>query len=290
MHLGDDMNGNNSQNLAHIEGQFVNSKGKQLFEQRWSPLRPKAAVAIVHGYAEHSGRYAHVAEDLGRHEFATFSYDQQSHGRSSGKGTFIQSYEELVDDLGHFLHHIRPDVADLPLFLLGHSVGGLIASLAIVEKQPEIQGAILTGPYVTINQDIPSWLVTLADLIGTVAPKLPTLKLEYRHITRDDDVLARHQSDSLVFKGRMPAITGRELNRAIGQVQQQMGRIQDPLLILHGGDDKIAPVTGSERLYEKAGSADKTLRIYEGLYHEILNEIERDEVLNDIVGWMNQRI
>lgn len=269
-------------------GYFVGKDGNKLFEQWWRPDKPKAAVVIVHGYSEHSGRYAHVAETFVKNGYAVYAYDHRSHGQSDGQDSYIASFDDVVDELGLFLAHIEERLNNLPLFVLGHSMGGLVVSLYTATRQPPVAGVILSGPYVKVNGDVPSWLVGIAGIVGRYLPNLPTIKLDYRLISRDEEILAKHQADPLIYRGKILARTGSEMNRAVQKINRIVERISVPLLVMHGGDDQIAPVSGSNELYAQVSSSDKRLKIYDGLYHEILNEVEREAVKADIVAWMDE--
>lgn len=270
-------------------GYFTGKDGSQLYEQWWRPEDPKAVVALVHGYAEHSGRYAHVAETFVENGYAVYSYDHRSHGKSDGNKTFISSFDDVVDELDLFMEHIEPRVGDLPFFVLGHSMGGLILSLYMAHHQPPVKGVILTGPYVEVNENVPSWLVSMSSIVGKLLPYLPTIGLDYRLVSRDPEMLAKHQADPYIHHGKLPARTGAEMNQAVQKINGMMEQITAPLLVMHGSDDQIAPVSGSKKVHARASTDDKSLKIYDGLYHEILNELEREEVKADIVSWMDDR-
>lgn len=281
-------------------GWFKGYDGTNLYEQWWLPENPKAVVAVVHGYAEHSGRYSHVAKTFAESGYAVYAYDHRSHGKSDGKNTYVSAFDDLVDDLELFVQHIHEqhiqshfDIqshsGNLPFFILGHSMGGLVTSRYMATRQPEIAGIILSGPYLAIRDDIPRWVLGLSGVVSAIAPKLPTIAIKYKHITHDPEILRQHAADQLIFRGCIPARTGAEMNRAVGLMQTDMEKIAAPLLVLHGGEDKVVPINGSERLYARAANKDKTLKIYDGLYHEILNEFEREKIKADILAWMDKR-
>lgn len=271
-------------------GYFEGKGGTQLFEQWWCPADPKAVVAIVHGYSEHSGRYAHVAKTFVKNGYAVYAYDHRSHGQSDGSKTFISSFDDVIDELGLFLKHIEPRVGKLPLYVLGHSMGGLIVALYMATRQPSVAGVILTSPYVEIGGDVPSWLIRISSFVGRWLPHLPTIGLDYNLVSRDKEILAEHRADPHIYRGKLPARTGAEMNRAVQQFNGIIEQMTMPLLVMHGGDDQIAPVNGSKNIHARASSSDKSLKIYDGLYHEILNEVEREEVKAEIVAWMDDRL
>jgi len=271
----------------HSKGNFKTNNGLNLFEQSWLPEKePKAVVIIVHGYAEHSGRYQNTAEYLANHGYAVETFDLRSHGKSDGKNTFIRSFDLFLEDLDLFLKRVGERHPGKKIFLLGHSMGGLIVSLFTVTRQPELSGLILSGAAVKISDDISPLLVKLSSVIGKIFPKLPTIKLDSSAISHDPEIVKKYDNDPLCYRGGIPARTGAEINQATKIIQQQMEAIRLPLLILHGGADRLADPEGSKQLYERAESKDKTLKLYDGFYHEVMNELGKERVLGDIVEWL----
>ncbi len=278
-------------NMEHDTGRFKTADDLNLFEQWWRPEeKPKATVIIVHGYAEHSTRYTHVAEHLVNNGYAIETFDLRGHGQSEGKRAFVRSFDEYLGDLEQFLERVRQRRKAKNTFLLGHSMGGAIVSLFAITRKPDIKGLILSGPALKISDDISPLLVRLSSIIGTFLPKLPTIKLDSSGISRDPEVVRRYDNDPLVYRGGIPARTGAEITGATKVIQAQMESISLPLLILHGTDDRLADPEGSKSLYQHAQSKDKTLKLYEGYYHEVMNEPEKEMVLGDIVEWMERHL
>ncbi len=273
------------------EGSFKTYDGLNLFEQRWQPAtEPKAVIVIIHGYAEHSGRYAHVAEYLVNHGYAVETFDLRSHGKSSGKNTQIKSFDEFLSDVDLFLTRVKERHPNTKLFLLAHSMGGTITTLFAITRKPDIKGIILSGATLKLSDEISPLLVRMSSIIGKILPKLPTIKLDGNAVSRDPEIVQKYNTDPLNYRGGIPARTGAEFNRAIKLIQKQMELVTLPLLILSGTADRLSDPEGSKQLYERAQSKDKTLKLYEGLYHEILNEPEKEKVLGDIVAWMDKRV
>jgi alpha-beta hydrolase superfamily lysophospholipase len=268
---------------------FKTDDGLSLFEQYWVPDKEhKAVVAIVHGYAEHSARYQHVAEYLLGQGYAVEAFDLRGHGRSEGKRSFVKSFDEYPSDVASFFQRIRKRHPDKPIYLLGHSMGGPISLLFVATFKPDLKGLILSGPALKISDDISPMLVRFSSFISSIFPKLPTIKLDSSGISRDPDIVKRYDSDPLVYRGGTPARTGAELVRAIVRVQNQAEQVTLPILILHGTADKLADVEGSKQFYNVVGSNDKDLKLYDGFYHEVLNEPEKQQVLEDIVQWLKE--
>jgi acylglycerol lipase len=277
--------------INHSEGLFESKDGLKLFEQSWYPAdEPKGFVIIVHGYAEHCARYKFVAKHLTDNGYAVFSFDLRGHGRSEGAKTFINSYDEYLSDLDLFLSRVKAQAKEKPIFLLGHSMGGAISTLFTITRKPEIRGLILSAAALKISASISPLLVRLSGVIGQILPTVKTIKLNSRYISRDPEVVSVYDSDPFIYRGGIPARTGAELTSAINQIQKSMSTLELPLLIMHGTDDRLTDMEGSKQLFAKASSNDKTLKLYDGLYHEILNEPEKERVLGDIVEWMDKRL
>jgi acylglycerol lipase len=271
----------------HGEGIFETPDKLCLFEQWWQPAREaKAVVIIVHGFAEHSSRYNHVAAHLTDHGYSVYTFDQRGHGRSEGARAFIKSFEDHVRDLELFLSRVREREAGRPIFILGHSMGGAVTALFAASRKPDISGLVLSGALVKISDDIPKLLVRCSVLMGRLLPKLRTIKLDSKAVSRNPEVVRQYDTDSLVYRGGIPARSGAELFLATNLIQSQMESITLPLLILHGTADRLSNAEGSRLLHSKVSSTDKTLKLYEGFYHEILNEPEKSQVLADIVQWL----
>lgn len=273
--------------LEH-EGPFETADGPRLYERWWRPQgQPRALVIIVHGYAEYGGRYAHVGEQLARSGYAAAALDLRGHGRSEGRRAYVRTFDEYLQDLGRFLAHAREQQPGLPVYLLGHSMGGAIALLFTLAHQEDLAGLILSAPVVKLGGDISPLLQKLSTVIARIAPRLPTIKLDCRLISRDPEVVQRYDTDPLVYRRGTPARTGAELVQAGVRCQAQAENLTLPLLILHGSADGLVEPQGSEQVYARAASRDKTLKRYQGFFHEVLNELGKAQVLADIVDWLD---
>jgi acylglycerol lipase len=272
---------------VHESSMFQSSGGVSLFEQYWLPgTEPRGVVAIVHGYAEHSGRYAHVAEFLADRGYAVEAFDLRGHGRSAGTRARVKSANEYLLDTGRFLYRVRERHLDRPIFLLGHSMGGLIATLYAITRKPSIDGLIVSGPAISAS-GAPLLMRLAVGVIAKVSPGFGMMALDANAISRDPQVVMDYVSDPLVFTGKMQAGLLAALMRAVARIDQDMEEIELPLLVMHGREDRLAPVAASELLYARASSTDKTLKVYDGLYHEIFNEPERETVLGDLASWLD---
>ncbi len=272
--------------MQQTSSTFATTGGLTLFEQHWLPDgEPRAGVVIVHGYAEHSGRYQHVGEFLAKRGYAVHAFDLRGHGRSEGPRVLVRSMNEYLDDLDAFLQRHR--TPGRRLFLLGHSMGGTIVTLSAVTRAPDPYGIILSGPVLTLAA--PRLVARVLMLIGRFFPSLRLRQLDSSAVSRDPAVTAAYDADPLVDRGKMHAGTVAAMFRAVRTIEKGAPRIHWPLLVMHGAEDRLASPDGSRALHERASSQDKTLRLYEGLYHEIFNEPEQGEVLAELAAWLDAR-
>ena len=273
------------------EGTFTASAECRLFEQSWEPEgTPRSAIVLVHGYAEHSSRYAHIASYLIDHGHAVYTYDHRGHGRSEGKRAYVESFDAYLEDLDIFLQRICTRYSDLPVFLFGHSMGGTICALYCIERHMNLAGLILSSPALRIHGAAPFLLIKILYALGYLLPSLPTIKLDRSNLSHDDEVVAKACRDLLNFHGRMPARTGSEILHAIHRIQVGMDRLSLPFLVFHGTADRLTDVSGSCQLYHTATSEDKTLGLYEGFYHETFNEPQKSQVLYELSNWLDEHI
>ncbi|MCB0106262.1 MAG: lysophospholipase [Caldilineaceae bacterium] len=275
--------------VIYREHVLATDDGLDLFAQAWFAAQPKAAIALVHGIAEHSSRYRYAAEFLARRGYTVYTFDLRGHGRSPGKRILFQHMDEHSADVAIFLAWAHQEAMGLPLFLFGHSMGGLLVTYYVLTQQPALAGVILSAPAIKLD-DVSPLLLTVARLLAKVTPTLPMRQLEFAAISRDPVVLEENKNDALVHHGGIPVSTGLAMARAVDYVQQHMGEFSLPLLLLHGTADRMVTPEGSKQLYAQAATTDKQLKLYEGLYHELLNEPEKAEILEDIVAWLDARV
>ncbi|MFK7845419.1 MAG: lysophospholipase [Rhodothermales bacterium] len=272
--------------------QYLNAPGgPKLFFRSWLPPSvPKSVVLLVHGLAEHSGRYEHVASRLIKQGHAVFGFDFRGHGQSEGKRIYVNHFSEFVDDLAAVYTKVKASYPSLPFFILAHSMGTTVSLNFLIDKAPQVSGVILSGTALMAGSDISPILISLSGIIGALLPKLPTVRLNSRTISRDPAIVQGYHNDPLVYNGKIPARTGAELNRVFGYIQWNLSLVTCPLLILHGKDDELANPEGSNMLYKGCAAEDKTLKLWNGLYHEILNEPEKDEVIDLLSSWIEERV
>ncbi len=273
--------------IVHGSGGFETSGGLELFEQWWRPEeKARGVVVIVHGYAEHSGRYDHVADFLACRGYAVEAFDLRGHGRSEGRRVVVGSMNEYLIDLGHFLRIVRERHPGQRIFLLGHSMGGAIATLYAITRKPSLDGLILSGP--ALGGMAPPFPLRLGlSFLAKVHPEAGIRPFNAASVSRDPKVVETYLADPLVYTGKMKAGLAAAFLRGLERIGRDMEEVELPLLVMHGTADTAAPPRASEELYARANTSDKTFELYEGLYHEIFNEPERDEVLGDLAKWLD---
>jgi alpha-beta hydrolase superfamily lysophospholipase len=277
--------------MNHFEGMFKGVRDLNVFYQTLLPEGEiKAAILIVHGLGEHSGRYLNVADYLVPRGYAIYGFDLIGHGKSAGERAYVERYEDYSETLLTYYKMVKAEQPELPIFLLGHSMGGLIVTEYLIDHSAYFQGAIISAPSIMIPDFVTKFTVIAGKVLSKIAPKIGLFGLDANAVSRDPEVVQAYVNDPLVFHGKTTARLSAESLQAIMRVNEDMEQITAPLIILHGEDDKLANPKASELLYDRASSIDKTLKIYEGLYHEVFNEPEREQVLGDVATWLEAHI
>ncbi|MBW4436482.1 MAG: lysophospholipase [Pleurocapsa minor GSE-CHR-MK-17-07R] len=272
------------------ESSITTGDGLQLRTFRWLPKEaPRALVFIVHGYGEHSGRYAWAAEQLVSRGYAAFAIDHRSHGKSGGEPrAYIDSIPQVVADLKQFVDQVSAEFPHIRRFMLGHSMGGLIAWSYTVRHQDTLSGLISSGAAIDADANVSPAVAAIGELLAKIAPKMPFLDLApMAELAANPDVAPAFEADPLTYKGKMRIGIGIAISHEARYIKKRLGEVMIPVLILHGELDKIVNPSGSKRAFEAVGSAQRTHLVYEGMRHEILNERERDIVMSDILGFIN---
>jgi acylglycerol lipase len=277
--------------VTHATGTLAGEGGLQIFWQSWAPedRAPHGSVVIVHGAGEHSGRYEHVADRLVAEGFAVYALDHRGHGRSDGPRALIDRLDRAVSDIDGLVTMARGAHPDLPVFMLAHSMGGTFGIQYALAHQQHLAGLILSGPLAALDAAPPP-LRFVARVLSLIAPGMGLIAVDSGLVSRDPQVVQAYRADPLVHHGKLPARTLAELAGAIDAFPERVGQITVPTLILYGTRDALAPPRGSVMLGERIGAADITITPYEGLYHEILNEPERETVLDDLCAWLDAHV
>ena len=277
--------------MTHSEDGFDGARGLRIYCQYWQPDAPaRALVLVVHGAGEHSGRYLDLAKQFTARGFAVAALDHPNHGRSQGRYGHVDRFDDFLETLGIFHRRASARFPGIPVFLLGHRMGGLISSLYLLTHQQDFQGCILSGPAIKTDIEPGKLQMLLIRLLSAVAPTVGVIQLDANGVSRDPEQVALYVNDPLVNHGKMTARKVSELFHAMSHIQRHAGEITLPMLLLHGEADSMASAEGSRFLDAHIGSLDKTLTIYPGLYHEIFNEPEREQVLGDVLDWCDSHL
>jgi len=271
--------------MDHRQENFEGAHGTKLFEQHWMPDQPATgALVIVHGLKDHGSRYAETAADLVARGYSVHAADLRGHGQSEGGRVQVDTFDDYLADLEIFLKRVR-EIETGPLFLMGHSMGGAIATLYTITRQPALAGLVLSGA--ALDPGAPGVAVAALKFFASIAPRFGGFQLKLEHFSRDPEVVAACRADPLVHQPGGPLRTAAELINAIGRIQARMEDVLVPLLVLHGGADRVTPPEGSRQLHRRAQSENKTLRIFDGLYHDLLHEPEKVTVRSTILDWID---
>jgi acylglycerol lipase len=218
--------------------------------------------------------------------YAVYAADHPGHGRSEGARVYVERFADYTDTLSSFREMIRDWQMEKPVFLVGHSMGGLIGARYLLDHQDELAGAVLSGPAVKAPDDISPLTIFAGKVLSAIIPKLGLIQLDAEGVSRDPAVVKAYETDPLVYLGKVTARLGAEMIKAMGQIGAEASRITLPLLILQGGADRLVPPSGAQMLHDRVGSADRKIILYEGLYHEVFNEPEHGRVLHDVEMWL----
>jgi acylglycerol lipase len=273
--------------MNHQEGFFEGVRGTRIYHQCWLPVsEPKAVLMIVHGLGEHSGRYLNVVNHFVPMGFAVYGMDHPGHGKSEGTRKYVDRFEDFIDNVKAYFDRIQGWQAGKPVYLVGHSMGGLIGAVYLLDHQAGLKGAILSGPSVKIPGNISPLTVFIGKMLVALMPRLGLIKTAPEGVSRDPAVVKAYIDDALVYKGKTTARLAAEMLKAMQRVSSEAGKITLPILILQGGADWIVDPAGARMLYELVSSADKEIKVYDGLYHEVYNEPEHPQVLRDVELWI----
>ena len=277
--------------MKHQDGFFSNQENQSIYYQNWLPDESaRAVLLIVHGLNEHCGRYQHLAEYFTDKSFAVYGLDQIGHGKSEGTRAYLNSFSEFTDTLLEYIKMIKERQPELPIFLVGHSLGGLIGAKLLIDHPHQIEGAILSGSLVLIPENISPLTIRIGKIVANIFPKLGLAGVDPYGLSRDPDVVQAYIDDPLVYSGKATTILSVKINETMEIIAAQGKQINQPLLILHGGEDQIVPPASSQFLYDLVSSVDKKLVFYDGFYHEIYNEPGHEEIFEDILSWLQNRL
>ena len=276
---------------TRTERTFDGVGGVRIVYDVWTPeTKPRGVVVLAHGYGEHARRYDHVAQRFGEAGLATYALDHRGHGRAGGKRVRVRYMKEFVSDYRTLVLTARKENPGLPLIVLGHSMGGGIVFAYGVEHAGEYDLMVLSGPAIAAHTGVSKLKAVIGKTVGSVLPDLPIEQISADAVSRDPKVVADYIADPLVYRGKIPAGIGKALLVVGETMHTRAPGITVPLLVVHGEDDQLVSAEGSRRLVECIGSTDVELKVYPELYHEVFNEPERDQVLDDVTAWIQARL
>lgn len=277
--------------MKHHEGYFKSIRDTNIYYQYWLPEgEPKAILLVAHGISEHSGRYMNVVNHFVPAGYAVYGIDHIGHGKSDGKRVCVERFQDYTKTLKKYFDMIRGWQSEKPIFLVGHSMGGLISSAYLLEHQDELTGAVLSGPGIKAPDNISNAVIFAGKILSVVTPKAGIIQLDAEGICRDPAVVDAYVNDPLVYTGKITARLSAEMLKTIQHVTGSAIKIRLPIMIVQGGSDKLVDPSGAQLLYDAVSSEDKTIKIYDGLYHEVFNEPEHGQVLDDVKVWLESHL
>jgi acylglycerol lipase len=267
----------------------ISSGGLRLFFRGWRPDQtPRGVVAIVPGFNSHSGYYSWVAERLVAQGLAAYAIDLRGRGESDGERFYVQEFGDYVNDVDQLVTTVRSREPDLPVFLLGHSAGGVVATLYAADHQDQLAGLICES--FAFKIPAPDFALAVVKGLAHLAPHAHILALKNKDFSRDPAIVEAMDADPLIDDETQPVETLAAMVRADEILERSFANITLPVLILHGTDDKATKPAGSQQFFDQAGSVDKTLKIYEGGYHDLLNDTDREHVAADLTTWLDRQL
>ncbi len=275
--------------MATAKEETVEARGLKIFVRSWLPgAPPRGVIAIVHGVKSHSGYYQWAAEQFVANGYAVYAVDLHGRGKSDGERFYLEKMGDYLDDVDSLIGLASSRHSSAPLFLLGHSAGGVISSVYTLEHQAKLTGFICES--FAFQVYAPDFALAVVKGLSHIAPHAHVLHLKNEDFSRNPAVVKAMNEDPLIAHEAQPTRTVAELVRADERLKREFPSITLPILILHGTEDKVTKPAGSQLFYDTAGSADKTLKLYEGHAHDLLNDLDREKVMGDIVGWVNAHL
>ena len=279
--------------MKSFEAKLKSKDGIELFVRGWEPdTKPKAVIALIHGHGEHVGRYEHVAKAMTDAGYAFAGFDLRGHGKSGGIRGHFSSWDAVMQDIKDFFIFLTMRYPDLPQFLYGHSLGGLIVLTYALKNKTGLQGVIATGAGLRSQVHDQKLKVLMAKVLGSIAPTtLIPSGLDNTILSHDPAVIKAYNSDPLNHD-RMSLGFGKEGLNATDYAWAHAEEFSVPLLIMHGAADRNTYPHGSADFAKLAAknNQDVTLKLWEGLYHEVHNEPEKEQIFRFIIDWLNRHL
>jgi acylglycerol lipase len=271
------------------ESSFEGVGGLKIATRSWQPEgKPRGVMILVHGFNAHSGYMVWPGEQFAANGLASYALDHRGRGKSEGERFYVENFSDYLGDLDTLVNIARSENPGLPVYMLGHSAGGVIATSYVFEHQDEIAGLICES--FALDVGVPNVAALLLKGISHIAPHLHVFTLKNEDFSRDPAVVEAMNNDPLIKDESQPAETSAELLKAADRLHENFPKFNVPVFIIHGTADKATRPAGSQYFYDHAASADKTLKLYEGHYHDLLNDIDKEIVMADIQSWIDERI
>jgi acylglycerol lipase len=271
------------------ERTFEGVEGLRIASRSWRPEGAvRGIVILIHGFNSHSGYMAWPGEQFATNGLAAYALDLRGRGKSEGERFYVERFSDFLGDVDKLVEIARTENPGLPVYVLGHSAGGVIASSYVFEHQSEIAGLICES--FALDVGLPHLVQLALEGASYLVPHLPVYSLKNEIFSRDPAVVAEMNNDPLIANEKQPAETASEMLKAAARLKDNMQEFNVPVFIIHGTNDKATRPEGSQYFYDNVGSEDKTLKLYEGHYHDLLNDIDREIVMADILAWVNERI
>jgi alpha-beta hydrolase superfamily lysophospholipase len=275
---------------SHNTGTFIGKGGTEIFFQNWIVDKPRGILVIAHGVGEHSGRYDNIINELKGSGISVYALDHRGHGKSGGKRGHVDSFMDYVYDLKLFIDLIREENRSVHLVLLGHSMGGAIACRYALTYSDDMDALILSSPGLIFGGDAPAWKKKMAVILSKYLPSITMATgLATKDLSHDRAVIDAYENDPLVHDRMSPRLFTEFVNNGV-ECLERASELSIPLLVFHGKEDRIVDYHGSEQVYQKASSSNKVMHIYEGLFHETMNETDKKKVLKMVAQWIVKAI
>jgi len=275
--------------MPATEETYAGKGGVTIFYRSWLPAgAPRAIVLLSHGFNAHSGQYAWVAGECVKAGFAVYAGDLRGRGQSEGPRFYVDSFDEYVADLSGVANIARSRHPGLKLFVLGHSAGGVVATIYTLDNPDKVAGLICES--FAYRVPAPEFALDFITFLSRFMPKTGALTLSNAFFSRDPEVVKALNADPLIANETQPFKTVGEMWKADRRLQVSFGQIRTPTLILHGTADKATSYPGSEEFYRNSSAIDKTLKLYKGHYHDLLADIGKAQVMAEVISWVDTRV
>lgn len=272
-----------------LEERYAGAKGLNIFMRSWLPAGPpRGVVVVVHGFNSHSGYYTWVAQQFVESELAVYALDLRGRGLSDGERYYVEDFADYVADVHLLVHKARERHPGLPIFMLGHSAGGVVACGFALDHQEELAGLVCES--FAFQVPAPDFALAVLKGLSHLAPHAHVLRLKTEDFSRLPEVITAMKNDPLIENEVQPTRTVSEMVRADERLKGDFARITLPVLIMHGTADKVTRPEGSQFFFDTTGAPDKTLKLYDGHAHDLLNDIGKEIVMADITQWITERL